>query len=97
HPASIRDASDDTQHEGSAPPENADPLAAPPDVAAAPARAHHTASGLAYVVLRPGTGTRHPTASDTVTVHYTGWTTDGHKFDSSVERGQPASFPLGNV
>src|SRR5215468_7933838 len=58
-PATIDDAHDDDAHgTGSAPPANADPLAAPPDVAAPPGNAHHTASGLAYVVLRPGTGTR---------------------------------------
>ena len=39
----------------------------------------------------------HPTATSTVEVHYTGWTTDGHLFDSSVMRGQPAQFPLNGV
>jgi FKBP-type peptidyl-prolyl cis-trans isomerase len=55
-----------------------------------------TASGLQYLVVTEGDGPR-PTASDTVTVHYTGKLLDGTVFDSSVERGQPISFPLGNV
>lgn len=74
-----------------------DPLAAPPDVAAVPAAAERTASGLASRVLRPGTGARHPTERSRVTVHYTGWQTDGTRFDSSRERGEPATFPLDGV
>lgn len=69
----------------------------PPDVAAPPADAAKTASGLASKVLKAGTGTKKPAAADTVTVHYSGWTTDGKMFDSSVERGRPASFPLNGV
>ena len=69
----------------------------PPDVKAPPANATKTASGLAYRVLQKGKGTRHPKATDTVSVHYSGWTTDGKMFDSSVTRGQPASFPLNGV
>ena len=72
-------------------------LPAPPDVAAAPKDARKTASGLAYKVLTPGTGKRKPTATSTVTVHYSGWTTDGKMFDSSVTRGMPATFPLDRV
>ncbi len=72
-------------------------LSAPSDVKAPPSDAKKTPSGLAYKVLKPGTGTRHPTASSTVTVDYTGWTTDGKRFDSSVERGMPATFGLGDV
>jgi peptidylprolyl isomerase len=48
-------------------------------------------------VLKPGKGTVHPKATDSVTVHYSGWTTDGKLFDSSVQRGEPASFSLGSV
>lgn len=72
-------------------------LDAPDDVSAAPPGAEVTASGLASRLLRRGTGTAHPTASDRVTVHYVGWTTDGEKFDSSIERGEPATFPLSGV
>jgi hypothetical protein len=75
----------------------ADPTAAPPDVRRAPRHARRSLSGLAWCVLRPGTGTEHPTAADQVTVHYSGWTTDGHLFDSSHSRGEPASFGLGQV
>ncbi len=53
--------------------------------------------GLASKVLQPGTGTDHPAATSRVTVHYTGWTTDGKMFDSSVTRGQPATFALNQV
>ena len=72
-------------------------LPAPADVAAAPADAEKTASGLASKVLKPGTGKDHPGAEDTVKVHYTGWMIDGKMFDSSVVRGQPAEFPLDHV
>jgi FKBP-type peptidyl-prolyl cis-trans isomerase len=73
------------------------PLSAPPDVKAAPADATRTKSGLSYKSLKEGTGAAHPGSSSTVTVHYTGWTTDGKMFDSSVDRGKPASFPLNQV
>ncbi len=73
------------------------PATPPPDVAAVPADAQKMSNGLAYKVLRPGTGKVHPVKESTVTVHYTGWTTDGKMFDSSVVRGQPASFGLGDV
>ncbi len=69
----------------------------PSDVNAAPADAVKTPSGLASKVLAAGTGEIKPSASDTVTVHYSGWTTDGKLFDSSVKRGQPSSFPLDGV
>jgi peptidylprolyl isomerase len=69
----------------------------PPDVAAPPADAERTKSGLASKVLKPGTGSKHPAATSQVTVHYSGWTTDGKMFDSSVVRGQPATFPLDRV
>jgi FKBP-type peptidyl-prolyl cis-trans isomerase len=72
-------------------------IPAPPDVAAPPADAEKTPSGLASKVLQKGTGAEKPEPQDTVTVHYTGWTTDGKMFDSSVKRGQPATFPLKNV
>ena len=74
-----------------------EPPKAPADVAAPPADAEVTDSGLASRVLAPGTGTEHPAADSRVTVHYTGWTTDGAMFDSSVTRGQPATFGLNQV
>src|SRR3954469_20723264 len=79
------------------PPPSPDDIPAPPDVKAPPADAAKTPSGLASKVLTPGKGKEKPTAADSVEVHYTGWTTDGRMFDSSVKRGQPARFPLGNV
>ena len=78
-------------------PEPPPPPEVPADVAAAPADAIKTASGLAYKVLKPGTGTVKPTATSTVEVHYSGWTTDGKMFDSSVTRGEPTSFGLNQV
>jgi FKBP-type peptidyl-prolyl cis-trans isomerase len=56
-----------------------------------------TASGLKYQVLKRGTGTVSPKPSNTVKVHYHGTLLDGTVFDSSVERGEPISFPLGRV
>jgi FKBP-type peptidyl-prolyl cis-trans isomerase len=53
-----------------------------------------TSSGLQYIDLKVGTGASAQTGQ-TVTVHYTGWLENGKKFDSSVDRGQPFSFPLG--
>ena len=73
------------------------PISAPADVAKPPADAQKTPSGLASKVITPGKGKQHPTAESTVTVHYTGWTTDGKMFDSSVQNGSPASFPLNRV
>ena len=55
-----------------------------------------TESGLQYEVIKEGEGAK-PTAEDTVTVHYTGKLVDGTVFDSSKDRGQPATFPLSNV
>jgi peptidylprolyl isomerase len=75
----------------------ASPTGAPPDVAKPPDDASRTSSGLAYKVIKDGTGSAHPTRSSRVTVHYTGWTTDGKVFDSSVSRGQPATFALNQV
>ncbi|MEE2699924.1 MAG: peptidylprolyl isomerase [Bacteroidota bacterium] len=56
-----------------------------------------TESGLAYKVINKGKGETHPTSTSTVTVHYTGKLTDGTIFDSSVKRGEPATFPLNKV
>ena len=73
------------------------PPTPPKDLKAPPANAERTATGVASRVLEAGTGRDHPTAQDVVIVHYTGWTTDGQMFDSSVQRGRPISFPLRGV
>jgi peptidylprolyl isomerase len=73
------------------------PTIAPPDVKQPPADAHRTPTGLAYKVMRPGKGVRRPEAWSRVTVHYTGWTTDGKMFDSSVARGTPMTTGLEQV
>jgi len=78
-------------------PEPAPVPTTPDDVAGPPADAETTKSGLTSKVLRPGTGSEHPARKSTVTVHYSGWTTDGELFDSSVMRGKPATFPLRGV
>ena len=72
-------------------------LPAPEDVAAPPSDAETTDSGLASKVIQAGNGSDHPGPTSNVTVHYTGWTTDGEMFDSSVARGAPATFPLNRV
>ena len=56
-----------------------------------------TASGLEYGFLKRGNDEAAPGPDDTVEVHYTGWLTDGTKFDSSRDRGQPATFGVGQV
>jgi FKBP-type peptidyl-prolyl cis-trans isomerase len=76
---------------------NPEPPATPKDVAAPPKDAKKTEKGVSYKVLKPGKGDAHPATTDTVVVEYTGWTTDGKMFDSSVIRGQPARFPLNGV
>ncbi|MBK9401857.1 MAG: FKBP-type peptidyl-prolyl cis-trans isomerase [Bacteroidetes bacterium] len=55
-----------------------------------------TASGMQYIVMKEGTGAK-PGLNDKVTTHYHGTLVDGTVFDSSVERGQPASFPVSGV
>ena len=55
-----------------------------------------TESGLQYIVLNEGTG-KQPKATDSVVCHYEGFLTDGTMFDSSVQRGAPATFPLNGV
>src|SRR5436190_19284210 len=69
----------------------------PADVAAPPGDATKTKSGLASKVITPGSGSEHPSATDFVSIHYTGWTTDGKMFDSSVSRGKPATFRVDRV
>jgi FKBP-type peptidyl-prolyl cis-trans isomerase len=69
----------------------------PHDVAAPPPDATISSTGLASQILSPGRGTRHPRPNSRVTVHYTGWTTDGKMFDSSVARNEPSTFGLDGV
>ena len=73
------------------------PLIPPADVKAPPEDAKRTPTGLAYKVLRPGKGTRSPSPFSQVSVHYTGWTTEGRMFDSSVPSGMPRSMRLDEV
>ena len=74
-----------------------DPSIAPADVKEPPADAKKTSTGLAFKILRVGTGSRSPAAWSRVTVDYTGWTTDGKVFDSSVVRGKPMTLELSSV
>ncbi|MBK5260104.1 MAG: FKBP-type peptidyl-prolyl cis-trans isomerase [Thermoanaerobaculia bacterium] len=71
--------------------------ATPADLTAPPSDAMRTKSGLSYRVLREGSGTEHPKRRSKVLVHYSGWTTDGRLFDSSILRGKPAEFRVDNV
>ncbi len=64
---------------------------------APPPGATYTKSGLAYVVIRKGTGTVHPSPGAKIEAHYSGWHTDGKLFDSSYERGEPISFRTDQV
>jgi peptidylprolyl isomerase len=81
-----------------APPPPKDAPATPADVAAPPKDAKKTDKGVFYKVLKAGpAGGKQPGPTDKVKVHYSGWTTDGKLFDSSVQRGQPAQFGLNQV
>ena len=73
------------------------PATAPPDVAAPPVDALTTKSGVRYKVMRAGAGTRHPTPQDGVTVHFSGWTTAGMLFDSTLLKGRPVTLEMTNV
>ena len=73
------------------------PTRAPADLQSPPGDAKRTSTGIYYEVLKPGTGSRHPSKADTVTVQYTGWTSDGHMFDTTLTRGSPSTFPLDRV
>lgn len=91
---------------GSAPPEQNDPVQntsgevgqqAPSDVGAPPANAQKKESGVHFVILYPGEGDATPTVDAIVTAEYTGWTSDGKKFDSSKDKGKPLVQRLGNL
>lgn len=73
------------------------PPSTPEDVGAVPSDAEVTASGLAHRMLKQGRGTLRPVGAERVTVHYSGWTTDGKLFDSSITRGDTITFPLTQV
>ena len=86
------------EDEASAPPtDGPPPIPAPADVAAPPADALRTPSGIASKMLIVGLGSIRPKATSKVTVHYTGWTTDGKMFDSSYLRGAPSTFSVDGV
>jgi len=68
----------------------------PRTVKAAPAAALKTKSGLRHQLLKRGTGKVHPKIGDMVTVNYTGWTTDGKTFDTTVD-GRPETFGVDEV
>lgn len=82
---------------GAPPSDDVAQIPPPPDVATAPADAVRTSTNLASKVIVAGKGVRHPRPNSTVTVHYTGWTTDGKMVDSSVARGEPSTFRLDDV
>ena len=69
----------------------------PDDLLNPPEDAEHSPSGLVRRRLAPGCGTRLPGSFSVVRVHYTGWTTDGRMFDSSLERPEPTQLSLGAV
>ena len=70
---------------------------APDDVAAVPADAERTASGLASRILKTSSETEQPTATDRVKVYYSGWKTDGEMFDGSIIQGGPGTYSLEGV
>jgi FKBP-type peptidyl-prolyl cis-trans isomerase len=72
-------------------------IKAPKDVGAIPHDATVLPSGVAYKVLAKGDGKNHPSLTDDVTVHYTGWQTTGKMFGSTRPGGKPSTFPLGRL
>ncbi len=72
-------------------------IEAPPDVSAPPPDAQASPDGLYSKVLKRGRGSRRPGPNNRVTVHYTGWTTDGKMFDTSTSEGKPITFRLNEV
>lgn len=69
----------------------------PLDLKAPPPSAFRTPSGLAILVLHPGTGREHPSPASRVTLNYSGWTMDGKLFETTVTSGHPAVFLLGTT
>ena len=70
---------------------------APENLTKPPASAKQEVSGLTSIVLKPGTGKINPKAGSVVKVHYSGWTSDGNLFDSSIVRDEPLIAPLNRV
>ena len=81
---------------GSAAAQSTTQVPPPANVKAPPATAVKTPFVISSVVIKPGTGKVRPGATDTVTVHYTGWTTDGKTFDTT-SGGEPSTFALNEV
>jgi len=73
------------------------PQSVPPDLTWIPQDAKRTRSGLAYRIFQHGRGTNHPKAESTVEVQYTGWRTDGHVYNSTSLRSQPALLALAST
>ena len=71
------------------------PAKLPVKAVVSPSGAVRTYTGLTYLVTKKGTGRRRPRKGQTVSVHYTGTLTNGVKFDSSRDRDEPISFPIG--
>jgi peptidylprolyl isomerase len=69
----------------------------PADLKAPAGNAVKTASGLAFQVLKNGSGTQHPSMTSQVTLHYSGWTSDGKLFESTAMAGHPAIFHVGTT
>lgn len=69
----------------------------PADLHTPPDRAVKSASGLALLVLKNGDGRQHPAMTSQVTLHYSGWTSDGKLFESTVMSGHPAVYLVGNT
>lgn len=74
-----------------------EPIPAPANVAAIPADALINEAGIGIRILQEGDGVNFPTLDDDITIHYTGWKTDGEMFDSSRLRGEPNTFALGGL
>jgi len=69
----------------------------PADLETPPGNAIKTSTGLAFQVLKMGIGTKHPSMTSQVTLHYSGWTSDGRLFESTVMGGHPAIFLVGTT
>jgi len=97
HPAdehAATDSSTTTSSTSAATTTTAAPQPKSGDTFAMPAKLETTSSGLKYAIDQPGTGAQ-PKSGQTVKVHYTGWLTDGTKFDSSRDRNEPFEFVIG--